>query len=107
MQTQYVILTILIIVLIFYCYHDTVFFGPYNTRLITVQNERYQVHRAHNDSKKAAVLMDKISKNNEKLFSHLREKYMASRPSVQLDPAKNNRIDIIPGTEMYHIAPGI
>jgi FtsZ-interacting cell division protein ZipA len=69
--------------------------------------ESYQVHRAYDDTKEAAELMAEINKRTEKLIDHLEKTYVNRSPSVQLDPTKNNRIDVIPGTEMFSREEGL
>jgi len=98
------IIVVFLLILICYLYYDTVAFGPYNTKLVTFQNETYQVHRAHSDSQAAAKLMAEINTRNESLINHLQSKYLNSEPSSQIDPTKNNRIDVIPGTSMYSLS---
>ena len=95
------IIIVVLLILIYYLYYDTLTFGPYNTKAVSLGSEKYQVHRAHSDTQGAAQLLAEINSRNETLIAHLREKYMNSSPSVSMDPTKNNRIDIIPGTSMY------
>src|SRR5208282_1419694 len=95
------IIIVVLLILIYYLYYDTLAFGPYNTKAVSLGSEKYQVHRAHSDTQGAAQLLAEINVRSETLITHLRGKYMNSDPSVSMDPTKNNRIDIIPGTSMY------
>jgi hypothetical protein len=100
------VVIIVLLILIYYLYYDTLAFGPYNTKTVELGNEKYQVHRAHSDTKAAAALLAEINRRNETLISHLREKYTNTSPKISFDPTKNNRIDIIPGTGMYESLGG-
>jgi hypothetical protein len=96
------LIIIFIIIFLYYAYNSIVF-GPYNTTEVAPCSncEKYQVHRAHTDIKAAAQLLKDINTRNETLISYLEKKYSNAQPMANLDPTKNNRIDVIPGTEMY------
>jgi predicted metal-dependent hydrolase len=102
---------ILILILLIY-YWDNLIHGvkysAYNTKSVApCQNcEEYQVHRAHDGGKEAAKLLSEINSRNSTLLKHLEGKYIKYPSAPQLDPTKSNRIDVIPGTEMYDSIDG-
>jgi predicted metal-dependent hydrolase len=103
MNIAVVIIIIFLIIYAFIIYWRTSLkYGAYNTKSVApcLGCEKYQVHREHGSEKEAAGMLAEINNRNEKLIEYLGKKY-DKEPSVQLDPEKNNRIDIIPGTELY------
>jgi hypothetical protein len=98
---------ILLICALLYIYKDSLIrdikYSAYNTHSVApcATCETYQVHQAHDGAKEAAKLLAEINKRNETLISYLEKKYITTPSTPQLDPTKNNRIDVIPGTEMY------
>lgn len=81
-------------------------YSAYNTQSVAPCKdcEAYQVHNAHaleaDGAGAAAKILEEINNRNQTLISHLEGKYMKSA-NVSLDPTKNNRIDVIPGSELY------
>jgi predicted metal-dependent hydrolase len=100
-MSKIIIAIIIILILLICIYYNTLRFGPYNTQSVQYGTERYKVHNAHSDVKAAAALMANINSRNEKLINFLQEKYSNTSPKILYDPNKNNRIDVISGTEMY------
>lgn len=98
------ILIVLVLIYISRTYSiETLKYGAYNTRSVApcVGCEKYQVHREHGSVKEAAKLLSEINSRNEKLINYLENKYTKQPSTPQVDPTKNNRIDIIDSTEMY------
>jgi hypothetical protein len=100
-----IIIILLLIIILYDHYYDTLKFSSYNTHAIAPCKtcEKYHVHYAHDDKKSAAALLREINMRNKKLFDYLEKKYVKDLPAPSLDPTKNNRIDIIPSTEMYDL----
>ena len=91
---------VIIAILIILWYHRNNKFGISNTQSIMIRTERYNVHNEHHNPEEAANLMDEITKRNDMLIDHLKEKYTENSLG-SIDPTKNNSIDRIHGTEMY------
>jgi hypothetical protein len=101
---------VLAILLLCICYASGLFNGlkysAYNTQSVApcIDCETYQVHKAHvleaDGADAAAKILKEINKRNQTLIAFLEKKYMKTA-SVQLDPTKNNRIDVISGSELY------
>jgi hypothetical protein len=89
------------LLILVYINRDTIKYGTWNTKMVSVHDEEYKVHRAHSDSMAAARLLSEINKRNETLISQLQKKYISSIVQSSTDNMKNNRIDVIPATEMY------
>jgi hypothetical protein len=94
---------IVVILLILYVGYKLVEFGPYNTTSVAGCSdcEAYQVHRAHNDQKAAAALLEEINSRNETLIGFLEKKYATPGTSTTFNPDRANKIDVIPESEMY------
>jgi predicted metal-dependent hydrolase len=99
----FVLAIILILLLIYFL--PTLKHSAYNTKGVApCRNcETYQVHRAHDDTEDAAKLMSEITKRNSILIEHLEKKYLRES-STQIDPEKNNRIDVIPKSELLDMS---
>jgi hypothetical protein len=109
MDPVWIILALIVIItIILFVYNkDSLLYNlrysSYNTKLVApcINCEKYQVHQAHEGAKEAAQLLSEINTRNEKLISFLEKKYINSSSASQLDPTKNNRIDVIQSTELY------
>jgi predicted metal-dependent hydrolase len=99
------LIIILVIVILFVYYHLSYRYGHRNTKKVAPCNtcETYNVHREHNDSSAAAGILEEVTKRNKMLIEHLRQKYHKADSSDNMDPTKNNRIDIVPGSELFNL----
>jgi hypothetical protein len=61
----------------------------------------YNVHREYNDTKAAAVILQKLTEKTDILIEHLKNKYLQENDSSGVDPSKNNRIDVIQSSELF------
>lgn len=100
MHNGIVVILMLILIYIFYiCYYR---YSYHNTVSISACStcEKYNVHRSHGDQDEAASIMGEINRRNKTLIEHLRSKYLNNHFSPNMDPIKNNHIDVIPESEL-------
>lgn len=97
---------LIVIVVIYFLTHKR--YSTFNTSPVSVCGKNnsgkcteYNVHNLHHDRKKAAELIDDITKKVDKLMQHLKSKYTNSAFRGGLDPSKENRIDVIPVSNVY------
>ena len=95
---MYAIVIVLILLLLYLAYLYFFKYSPYNTKLIS----NFRVHRQHNDQQAAAALLQEITKRNNTLLEHLQSKYLNESIRGEIDPTKNNRIDIVPNSSLYN-----
>lgn len=106
----YSCIIILIILIIFYMYYLR--YTPFNTTAVKLCNDGplggesmcsyYNVHRHHKDQEEAAILLKEIMRRNKQLIDHLKQKYFSPELRDCIDPSKNNRIDVIKGSELCY-----
>ena len=103
MHNGIVIVVILLIIFLYYQYYYK--YSYFNTTKTILCNgktcEKYNVHKEHTDHEEAAKLMQEITRRIDLLISHLRNKYLNNHFQPSVDPMKNGRIDIIPGSDAY------
>lgn len=95
MNTVFIIILLVLLYLFYIWYYR---YSHYNNILVSpcTTCEKYYVHKYHNDQQKAAKIMEDITKRNNILIEHLKNKYSEKNFNPGLEPTKNNRIDIIP-----------
>ena len=68
-----------------------------NTTTVNFAGTPYKVHNVHHNKEQAAQILSEIIKRNKILIEHLKLKYNVSN-FTGMDPAKANRIDVIPSS---------
>jgi hypothetical protein len=96
--------SLICLVLLLYYYQHYYKYGYSNTSPVSPCStcETYNVHREHDDQAQAAKLLKEVTVRNAKLLEHLEQKYSGTELMNGLEPTKNNRIDVIPGSNIYY-----
>jgi hypothetical protein len=99
------VVIVILIILFYNFYFKYSAWNTYGVRLCDQNKPRdcesYYVHREHSDQKEAAKILEEVTNRSKSLISHLVGKYGGSNYYGGVDPDKNNRIDVIGGTELY------
>lgn len=101
MELKTAVVILIILFLIYYYYYEFKY-GYNNTQAVQAGDQTYNVHKEHLDQKNAAMILAEVTRRNQKLFEHLRDKYGQSNIQNGPDPFKSNRIDVVGGTSMYY-----